>query len=199
MLKGLMMGLLGISLVAILATEANAQIDGWGWFGFSAIRGEIDTIHTPNPQGQPSEITVMVTATIQIACINPANNGVFNGVAFHKPLTNAVPPGSGGFIDTKGNARTEVLIPLPHDQFEVQANCPNKNWTPITGSAMALDFSGTVLWCLLDKTGQPDCSKKGFLDQASVTCTLDTTLPENMRNSDGTAPHEAHFDCPQPQ
>ena len=36
-----------ISVVAMSATHANAQFDGWGWFGFSAVRGEIFTLHTP--------------------------------------------------------------------------------------------------------------------------------------------------------
>ena len=85
-----------ISIVAMSATHANAQFDGWGWFGFSAIRGEIDTIKTPNPQGKPSQITVTVAATIQIACKNPATNGIFNGVAFHRSLATSVPFGTGG-------------------------------------------------------------------------------------------------------
>jgi hypothetical protein len=196
----MMIGLLVMSVVVMFGTNAHAQsFDGWGWFGFSAIRGEIDTIKTPNPQGQPSQITVTITATIQIACFNPADNGIFNGVAFHKPITASAIPGSGGFIDTKGNARTEVLIYL--DQFEVKANCPNKNWDPIMGSAMALDFSGNVFWCLLDQNGNPDCSRKGLLDSSPVTCTLDTTNPLNQRNSDGTAPHTADYGsgCSQPQ
>ena len=54
MFKRLMMiGLLGIGLVATVAPKANAQISGWGWFGFSAVRGEITTQHTPPPEGQP--------------------------------------------------------------------------------------------------------------------------------------------------
>jgi hypothetical protein len=193
-----MIGLLVMSVVVMFGRNAHAQsFDGWGWFGFSSIRGEIHTIKTPNPQGQPSEITVTVTATIQIACKNRADNGVFNGVAFHRPLTDAVPPGSGGTITTKGDATTEVLLSL--GQFEVEANCPNNNWTPVIGSAMALDFSGNVLWCLLDTNNQPDCSRKGLLDSSSVTCQLDMTNPVNQRNSNGTAPHDAVFTCPQPQ
>ena len=197
MFKKLMMtGLLGIGLAAAVTPEANAQISGWGWFGFSAIRGEIDTIKTPNPQGKPSRITVTVDATIQIACINPANNGVFNGVAFHRPLTASVPFGAGDVTD-KGDVTTEVLVPL--SGFEVPANCPNKKWTPITDSAMALSFSGSVLWCLVGENGGPDCGRKGLLDASPVTCSLDMTNPDNQRNPDGTAPHTAVFNCSAPQ
>jgi hypothetical protein len=194
--KLVLIGALIISIVAMLGTEANAQIGGWAWFGFSSIRGEITTEHTPNPQGQPSTIQVTVTATIQIACINPATNGVFNGVAFHRPLTGLVPIGE-GTITENGETTTEVLLSL--DDFEVSANCPNRKWTPIVGSAMALEFSGTALWCLVDtKTGQTNCSsKKGLLDSSPVTCTLNTT--DFPRNSDGTAPHDAVFDCSAPE
>jgi hypothetical protein len=206
MLKRFMMiGLLGISLVVILAAEANAQIDGWGWFGFSSIHGQITTIHTPPPQTKPSAIDVKVTATIQIACLNPASNGVFNGVAFKRPLTSLTPLSQGNITDrTSGTAMTDVFIDL--SQFEVSDNCPNPGWTAIIDSAMALDFSGTVRWCLIDTTtGLLDCSsKKGSLDSKTVSCTLDPTLSingvlVNQRNPDGTAPHTAVFTCPQPQ
>jgi hypothetical protein len=195
--KLFLIGGLVISMVAMSGTHANAQFDGWGWFGFSAIRGEIDTIKTPNPQGQPSQIIVTIDATIQIACINPATNGVFNGVAFHRPLTTSVPFGTGDVSD-KGDVTTQVLLDL--SGFEVSANCPNKKWTPIVDSAMALSFSGSVLWCLLDKNGGPDCGRKGLLDSSPVTCTLDTTNPLNQRDPvTGEAPHEAVFTCSAPE
>src|SRR4030095_4953390 len=89
--KLIVIGGLVISAVAMSSTHANAQFfDGWGWFGFSSIRGDIFTSKTPKPQGRPSAIIVTVNATIQIACINPANNGVFNGVAFQRPLTSSI-------------------------------------------------------------------------------------------------------------
>lgn len=185
-----------ISAVAMSSTHANAQFfDGWGWFGFSSVHGEIHTQKTPNPQGQPSQITVTVNATIQITCINPGNNGVFNGVAFHRPLTSSIPVSTD--VTSKGDATTDVFLPL--NQFEVSANCPNKKWTPVVDSAMALDFSGTVLWCLVENGG-PNCNpKKGLLDSSPVTCSLDTTNPLNQRNSDGTAPDNAVFTCSAPQ
>jgi hypothetical protein len=201
----ILIGVLVISAVAMSSTHANAQFfDGWGWFGFSSIRGDIDTSKTPNPQGKPSQITATVDATIQIACINPANNGVFNGISFHRPLTASVPVGP-GIISDKGDTTTSVFLLL--DQFEKDPkNCPNKNWTPITGSAMALNFSGSVLWCLTENGG-PNCTRKGLLDSSTVTCTLDLTDPENQRNPDGTAPHKdpvtgsrgAVFTCSAPQ
>ena len=192
----ILIGAFVVGMVPLFGTNANAQFfDGWGWFGFSSIHGEIDTIKTPNPTGKPSQITATVNATIQIACINPANNGVFNGVAFHRPLSTSVPLGAGDVSD-KGDATTDVFLPL--NSFEVSANCPNKKWIPITDSAMALNFSGTVLWCLVENGG-PNCTQKGLLDSSPVTCSLDMTNPDNQRNPDGTAPHTAVFNCAPPQ
>ena len=194
-----------ISAVAMSSTHANAQFfDGWGWFGFSAIEGQIHTIKTPNPQGKPSQITLTVDATIQIACKNPATNGVFNGVAFHRPLTSSIPVDPVD-VDDKGDATTTVTLDL--SRFEVSANCPNKKWKPVTaemtpgghGSAMALSFSGTVLWCST-KNGGPNCTNKGLLDSSTVTCSLDMTNPLNQRDPiTGEAPHEAVFSCSEPQ
>jgi hypothetical protein len=191
----ILIGAFVISMVPLFGTNAIAQsFDGWGWFGFSEIEGQIRTIKTPNPQGQPSQIEANVTATIQIACINPATNGVFAGVAFHRPLTDSIPLGAGDISDN-GETTTQVLLPL--NQFEVSANCPNRRWKPIPESAMALDFSGTVLWCLVKNAGQ--CTEKELLDSSPVTCSLDMTNPNNQRNSNGTAPHNAVFTCAPPQ
>jgi hypothetical protein len=199
-----LIGGLVITIVALFGTNAIAQsFDGWGWFGFSAIEGEIHTSKTPNPQGQPSQITATVNATIQIACINPATNGVFNGVAFHRALSTSIPLGAED-VTSKGDATTVILLPL--DQFEVPENCPNKKWTPITaensgtghGSAMALNFSGSVLWCLVENGG-PNCTRRGLLDSSPVTCSLDMANPDNQRNANGTAPENAVFTCAPPQ
>ena len=196
--KLILIGGFAISMVAMSSTHANAQFDGWGWFGFSAIRGEIDTIKTPNPQGKPSQITVTVDATIQIACKNPATNGIFNGVAFHRSLATSVPFGTGEYVTDKGDVTTVVRLFL--NQFEDSANCPNKKWDAITDSAMALSFSGSVLWCLVGENGGPDCTRKGLLDASPVTCSLDVTNPLNQRDPiTGEAPHEAVFTCSAPQ
>lgn len=194
-----------VSVIAMSGTHANAQFfDGWGWFGFSSVRGEILTLHTPNPKTKPSQIVVTATATVQTACFNPANNGVFNGVAFKSTVVGSSLAGNGGFVETtQGNAgKTEVFLDLSVFETDPQfSHCPNPGWTVIRDSAMALDFSGTVTWCLIDTTTNTlDCSsKKGRLDQDSVTCILDTTDPLNQRNVDGTAPHSAVFDCSLPQ
>jgi hypothetical protein len=191
-----LIGAFVVGTVPLFGSNANAQsFDGWGWFGFSEIEGQIRTSKSPNPTGKPSQITATVNATIQIACINPATNGTFNGVAFHRPLSTSVPLGAGD-VTQQGDATTQVLLPL--SQFEVSANCPNRRWIPITDSAMALDFSGTVLWCLVENGG-PNCTRKGLLDSSPVTCSLDMTNTNNQRNADGTAPHTAVFNCAPPQ
>ena len=46
----ILIGALVISIVAMSGTHANAQsFDGWGWFGFSEIEGEIRTMQNSQP------------------------------------------------------------------------------------------------------------------------------------------------------
>jgi hypothetical protein len=197
----IMIGLLGISVVALFAAKASAQIGGWGWFGFSSIHGDIDTIHTPPPQTHPSQLQATVTGHFQIACFNPANNGISNGKAFTTTASGFTPIGQANITDRKGG-KAKTTLKLLLDQLEIPANCTNPHWIPIPDSAIAFDFSGTVLWCLTDTTtGLPDCSsKKGLLDSQFVSCTLDTTLSQNQRDPDtGTAPPGAVFSCNLPQ
>jgi hypothetical protein len=205
--KVMMIGLLVMSAIALQVKDAHAQFDGWGWFGFSEVRGRIDTINTPNPQGQPSQVVVTVSAGVQIACSNPANNGIFPGKTFRMKLV-----GAANVTKTEGGkATTEVVLEL--DPGLVSQNCTHPNFRPILESAMALDFTGSVVWCLTDKSGALDCSNIGksklsrlltkgkrawLLDQDSVTCVLDQTNPANLRNQDGTAPKNAVFSCTAP-
>lgn len=193
--KGVVMAVFVVSAVAMSVTDAHAQFAGWGWFGFSEVTGSIDTVKTPNPKGKPSSIQVTVSATIQIACKNPADNGVFNGKSFKTTLsTSSVVGPDSPILDVKsGNATTLVTLPL--NQFELAENCTNPNWIPVTDSAMTLSFDGVVTWCLTEG-GVLQCGGKGTLDSNTVSCVLNTTL--YPRQADGTAPHPAILDCPQP-
>ena len=198
-----------VSVVAVSGTQANAQFfDGWAWFGFSAVRGEIRTQGTPDPRTEPSQIMATVSADVQIACLTGTR--VFIGRAFHRTITGVGAAGNTK-IRPKGDAITTVFLSL--DQFEVVKNCSNHNsmpdtagfsarnsLTPVKDSAMALNFTGTVTWCRLDETGVPDCSDKGLLNQSNVTCVLDTTNPANQREpKTGKAPEGAIFTCSEPQ
>jgi hypothetical protein len=190
-------------MVPLFGSNASAQFfDGWGWFGFSAVHGEIFTLHTPNPQSKPSQMVVMANMTVETACVNPATNGVFAGKAFKATVVGSSPAANGGFVQTtQGNAgKTDLFLDLSAFEEPANARCPNPGWTVLKNSAMALNFSGTVQWCLIDSTtGGPDCTGKGILDSSTVKCALDMTDPENQRNPDGTAPHTAVFGCTEPQ
>jgi hypothetical protein len=203
--KFLVTGFFLLSAIALSVTDAHAQFAGWGWFGFSSVSGEILTEHTPNPTGRPSAIAVAVSATIQIACVNPASNGIFNGKAFKNTLSAISQIGGQSSIvnwDT-GEATTTVTLSLNSfdntDGLHPEASkyCTNPNWAPIPNSAMVLDFSGSVKWCLLDDNGNLKCSRTGTLDSDSITCVLDPQAQRDATN--GTAPHPAAFICTEPQ
>jgi hypothetical protein len=227
MLKKLMLiGALVTTMVFISDTNVNAQFfDGWGWFGFSSVRGFIDLSKVPPPQSKPSVVVATATLNqVQIACKNPANNGISPGKSFTSELTSFNSLDSGDITDRKRGKAT-VLVAFSLDEFEDDANCQNPNWHKITNSAMVLSFSADLEWfactgedlngdgdadpCTdMDSTGQEvftiNETAKGLLDAKTVTCTLNTTA--FPRNSDGTAPSSAQFpplgvrfDCTPPQ
>lgn len=217
--KLMLIVVLVISAVAASGTHANAQFfDGWGWFGFSSVKGLIDLSKVKNPQSQPS--VVIATGdldVVQIACKNPASNGISPGNSFTAELTNfsAVNPQN---VTAKGNTTITILFSL--DGFEVNTNCQNPNWHPVDHSAMVLAFSAHLDW--FKCTGQeldgiPDtdpCTEfsgnqlvftvdqtaRGLIQSADLSCTLNTNPATGgfPRNSDGTAPSNAVFDCTPP-
>jgi hypothetical protein len=196
---------LAVSAVGMSVTDAQAQIAGWGWFGFSDVEGVIDTIKTPNPDTKPSTLLVSASATIQIACTNPADNGVFAGKSFTTTLEGvSALGGESSVVDVKsGKATTSVFLNLNEfdntDGLHPEASryCTNPNWAPKPESAMVLALNGIVYWYLTEECtiqeGQLVCSRKGLLDSEVLNCTLDTAL--YPRSADGTANHDAVLTC----
>jgi hypothetical protein len=208
-------GLICLGLTGFAPTQAQAQwFDGWGWFGFSNVKGVITTGGTPPPGPQPSVLIVNAAVTVQIACVNPSDNGIFNGKAFTSDVVSASQITQGNITDKKGNiAKTTVFLNLDH--FEVSSNCTNELWTPIVSSAIVSKFSHDVLWyrCTGEELdGIPDwdpCFETNPATGETVVtigdllasakgnkCTLNTE--QFPRNADGTAPHPAVFDCTPP-
>jgi hypothetical protein len=218
MFKRLMLiGALVISVVAMSGTHANAQFfDGWGWFGFSSVKGLIDLSKVKNPIAQPSIVIATGTSnTAQIACVNPATNGISAGNAFTSELDDfdSVNPQK---VTAKGDTTVTILFAL--DGLEINTNCQNRNWHPIEHSAMLLAFSAHLDWfkCTGEELdGIPDtdaCTEfsgdqlvftidqtaKGLIQSADVSCFLDTSNPQNQRTATGTAPPQAVFTCTPP-
>jgi hypothetical protein len=215
----IVIGLIGASWLVMSEAKVNAQIAGWGWFGFSSVRGVIDLSKVPPPQSKPSVVVATaILETVQIACVNPATNGIFPGKPFTAEVSDFNAVDDEDITDRKrGKATIEVSFVL--DSFEVATNCQNNNdnWDVVDESAMVLAFSVGLEWHIctdedLDGNGDPDpCvdidpatdeevftideTAKGLLDTANLRCTLDTTV--YPRNLDGTAPHNAVFVCPE--
>ena len=143
----------------------NFLMDGDGSSFKCGARGNL---HTPHSQPQIQAFangSLSVTMTVATACVNPATNGVFNGKAFKATVAGSSPAANGGFVQTTpGNAgKTDVFLDL--SAFEEPATpVPNSSWAVKEDSAMALNFAGTVQWCLINPTtGGPDCTGKGIL------------------------------------
>ena len=185
--KFLVTGFFLVSAIALSVTDAHAQFAGWGWFGFSSVVARVETVHTPNPTAKPSQIVVDLTGTIQIACVNPATNGLFVGKAFRTTFSASGSVGSDpltGIIGEVSGGKATTFVVIPLDQFESPSNCTNSNWTPVEDSAATLDFTGNIKWCLLDANGVPNCTGRSLLDSETVSCVLDTA--RFPRGADGT-------------
>lgn len=208
----MLLSLVAVGVASGVSSDANAQISGWGWWGYSSLQGYIDTSKVPPPKTKPSVLIVKApVADVQIACKNPADNGIYNGNAFSGEFQIASPIGDGDITDRK-RAKATTFVSWSLDDFDDPTEtqwCPNSNWIPVDESAMVLHFTFLVNWHLctgddLDGdgdtdpcsdtdpgTGEPvytiDESRKGLLDSKAGGCTWNlTTYP---RNPDGTAPH----------
>ena len=213
----ILIGALVMSMVPLFGTNANAQFfDGWGWFGFSSVKGIIDLTKVKNPTSQPSVVIATGTSnTAQIACLNPASNGISNGNAFTAELNDfdSVNPQR---VTAKGNTTVTILFNL--DGLEVDTNCQNPRWDAIGDSAMLLSFSAHLDWFRCtgqELDGIPDtdpCTEfsgdqleftidetaRGLIQSADVSCFLDTSNPKNQRGANGKAPPGAEFTCTPP-
>lgn len=211
----ILIGALVISTIPIFGTNANAQFfDGWGWFGFSSVRGIIDLSKVPPPQSKPS--VVIATANnvvVEVACITPGRQGISRGNPFTTEFSGFNAVGNEDITDRKRGKAT-VLILFPLDEFEVDSNCQNPNWHVIDDSAMVLSFTVGLEWFACtgeDLDGNRDTdpcidtlngvdvftinqTPRGLLDTVSLSCTLDTTtFPRN--STTGKAPTNAVFAC----
>lgn len=198
--------LLGASVcllpVALWAGQLNICFTCAGFKCCSAATVTVDLKGVPNPSTKPTAVIGTVqNANIEIACKNPANNGIFPGAAFATTILDQDVLDLSD-ITGKGTARIDLLFPL--NSYEVVANCTNQNWIPIVDSAFILRTELLLQWyhcsgedldgdgdtdpCVDLENGLPvitvDLSK--VIDSKSYVCTPPSTA---QRNSDGTSPH----------
>lgn len=128
-----MIGFLGISLAAILGTEAKAHyvptLSGWGWH---SVQCNVDLKGVPNPSTKPAVVECVVsTALVEILCQNPAGHDVQPGQpAIQMTLIAQHQIEDKNITDKKkGKAHVEVLV--PDDSLLKSEFCVNPNWIPI--------------------------------------------------------------------
>jgi hypothetical protein len=206
----MLIGALVTSVVMILWTEANAQIDGWGVSGYSQLTVEIDLKRVKNPKKDPS--ILVVSGTLHAAecfCRNPQDKSVTPG----EPATEhilGVEVVSERNITKPGAATVTLLFNLD----ELEEGACNTNWNVVHGSCAADDVTLLMEWfrctgnpdptidpqpCFLDNN--PDNLVRANLtvdftapiDQVRTRCTLDPLL----RDADGIPLHNQVFDCPE--
>ncbi len=179
----MLIGLLVLSAVVMLGTEASAQsFDGWGWFGFSEVTGVVDLRGVPNPDNHPTIVQVTVSLKgIQVICVNPNDKATpaSPGNAGDRTVTLTDPITLANFTGDPGQARVTFHVDLSF--AEVNTNCVNPNWTVIQGSAAVSVISVTMnSYRCTGKDADP-CFDGTTLtatlrDTVSLACTLDPVV-----------------------
>ena len=195
------------SMVPLFGSNANAQFfDGWGWFGFSALRGEIDLSKVPNPNSKPRIVFVQgILSSIEVMCRNPANHVVAPGKAGTRTATGQSAISGDNITDRKrGLAHVTVFVgDAELAAAEATATC-NNNWTVIEGSAAPKQVSLTmnIFGCVPESNKDPEPCFLGTSD----TLTIDTTInPDTVklvctidpvaRDSNGIPLHDQTIIC----
>jgi hypothetical protein len=177
----MMIGLLGISLTAVLAAEANAQISGWAGTGFSEFRFEVDLKKVKNPTKIPSVLVVNGTLnSIECFCLNPRNRDVFPG----RPAVQEVSAAEEVPEEPPKPGQVTVTLHFDLDRYEDLAWKPGFN--PIHGSCAADDITLRMKWyrCTGDPVDPDPCFDANgptvdlIIDQADTECTLDPVVRE---------------------
>lgn len=187
MFKRLMLIALAISVVAMSGTHANAQFfDGWGWFGFSALRGEIDLSKVPNPGSKPRIVFVQgILSSIEVICLNPANYNVAPGNAGTRAATGQTAI-SGDNITDRKRGLAHVTVFLGGTELaaaEATATCVNPNWSVVAGSAAPKQVSLTmkIFGCIPESKQDPEpCFNDVNGDGNSITIDL-TVNPDSVK------------------
>jgi len=196
----MVIALLGISSFAILVAEANAQIAGWGVFGFSELNVVIDLKKVKNPTKFPSLLVFNGTLNnIECFCLNPRNQNVAPGRPAVQEVSDAKEIRENP--NHPGQATLSLLFPL--DVYQELA-C-NPNWNPLSGSCAADDVTLLMQWYRCTNAPNIVDSDPCFegdeltvdfstpIDQAKAHCTLDPVL----RDKNGIPLHGQSFDCPE--
>jgi hypothetical protein len=209
MLKRLVLiGALVISMVALFGSNANAQFfDGWGWFGFSSLEGEITLHGIPNPTSTPTVVIVTATlGSVEIICLNPndKNRPATPGNAGTRQVTIVDPLDGNNSIDKKkGTGTSKPTIDLSFAEDRV--NCVNPNWDFVTDSAAVTQFLATMqsFRCIAESKTDPNpcIAADGTLtieatprDSVSLSCTINGPVVRDP-NTFQTVHRANFFNC----
>jgi hypothetical protein len=203
----ILIGALIISMVPLFGSPANAQFfDGWGWFGFSSIQGNITLHGIPNPDSNPTVVIVTATlGSVEIICFNPNDKKkpATPGNSGTRQITIVDPLDGNNSIDKKkGTGTSKPSIDLGFAEDPV--NCVNPNWHVVEDSAAVTQFLATMqsFRCIAESRTDPSpcIAADGTLtieatprDSVSLSCKLNGPV---VRNPDSTTVSGANvFTC----
>lgn len=168
---------------------------------------QVDLTGVPNPSTKPTAVVgTAQNVSIEIACLNPAGNGISPGNAFIQQL---VDESTINLSDITGKGKATVFLLYPLDGYEQSQYCVNPNWSVVPNSAWLLNTTIRVDWFYCNGDATNDLDPCTETVNGEVVFTLNTTKPvatktyfcqvppSAVRNPDGTAPHDVTYTCTQ--
>lgn len=189
----MMMGLLAVSAIGAVTTNANAAFIGFAIRGYSELTAVIDLNEVKNLKFDQAVTIEGSLNFIEVLCLNPQTFAVVPGSAGSREVATTQAVTRGDLTDRAGNKAT-VTITFAGDVLTAAEQTPgicNNQWTVLEGSAAAKSLSLTL--------SQERVSNQGLvvIDSVDVNCTLNPIL----RNTDESSPdfgkplHDQVFAC----
>jgi len=190
----LMLGLLGVSLVALLGTGAEAHYQGYiAGVHVKSLVCTVSLKSVPSLDAHPA-ITecIVTTGSVEILCKNPAGHDVLPGEsATQVTLVDQAPVEQSVAEKKKGRAHVSVEVddtPLLDPEF-----CVNPNWIPVAVLTRSLTSEINTYACVGPDTDP--CSVRELASTVVQQCELPAQF--NFDNYPNNLPSVGTpYDCP---
>ena len=189
--RALTIGLLGVSLVTLLGTSAEAHYQGYSaGVHVSSIECILGIKSVPNPDTHPAAVQcVVTTALTEILCLNPNGREVRSGRLTRRVALVAQEAIDQRDITDKRRGKAEVKVLVPDDPLLNPEFCINPQWIPIDALIRELTAVFNVYECV--GPAENPCLVLGTL---ASTVEADCILPAEF-NFDNLPPPGTPYEC----
>jgi hypothetical protein len=195
----MMIGILGVSLLARLGSEAEAHLAGTVIVGgyvrhVSSLEGGITVKGVPNPDTNPSALVFTATITrVRFQCENPANNQVAPGQSADRTVIAGIAPFDEGNINKKKGTGT-AAVHLDTDFVVTNEDCVNPNWFVVPESIFVEELSAKFETVECTGPDSDPCSSTVLAYEELRDCVLSGNYGYGKKEN-GTPPPGTLYDC----